>query len=311
MQLATAVDRHRRPIVLTAVTLTAAALAARAAGADPDPLAAGLAVPLAVALLLVFPIMVAPVWRKRTGLRLDEPTRSFRTPRTGVVPLFGVIHLTLLGILLLIPADTPKYRLIVPVAALALLGYARALWYGLGVTLTADGVHADKYTGSLTFPWEALDPDRPPKVVSHEVEIHYHRPDLIRVTGRLVRRRTVITEGIRPELVAAALRHYLAHPAERARIGTRDGLDRLAEATGDRAELERDTPVWTGRGLAAAVLTALLLFPCAIGIEVWADGRFGEDSAGAVVVHLVTGALTMAAGGLVVEAIRGYRRRHR
>lgn len=107
MQLATAVDRHRRPIVLTAVTLTAAALAARAAGADPDPLAAGLAVPLAVALLLVFPIMVAPVWRKRTGLRLDEPTRSFRTPRTGVVPLFGVIHLTLLGILLLI-RPTPR-----------------------------------------------------------------------------------------------------------------------------------------------------------------------------------------------------------
>ncbi|BCJ46650.1 hypothetical protein GCM10010168_38270 [Actinoplanes ianthinogenes] len=225
--------------------------------------------------------------------------------------LFGVAHLTLLGLLLLSPAETAQYRIVVPLAALGFLAYLRALWHGLAVTLTQDGVHADKYSGALTFPWTALDPDRPPEVSSHEVRVRYRRPEAARVTHRLVRRGTVVTEGIRPERAAAALRHYLAHPEERARIGTADGLARLLTAIERPVPAASDSTTWTGRRLAATVVITLIVLAVMIGVEVWADERFGDDSAGAVLVHLLTGSVTVGTGGVLVDAIRGYRKRRR
>ncbi|TDB95198.1 hypothetical protein E1091_10345 [Micromonospora fluostatini] len=119
----------------------------------------------------------------------------------------------------------------------------------VGVDLTPAGVEVREPLGVRTIPWAALAPGAPGAWSGGQMlylDVRY--PDL--VTGWGLRWGSRRSPGIglghlnvHPEFLAAALRHYVDHPEERAGIGTPVGYDRLRRALGEDSCEEGPPPI--------------------------------------------------------------------
>jgi hypothetical protein len=217
-----AIGRQRRKLLVTTAVLVGTALLARLFGANPDDLAPYLAIPAFGVLVTALVVMFAPSSR-RPPASFVITEGEFRTPLMGIIPLAGIAHLACLGVFVLYPVESPTAAL----AALLYVCYLRAQWHGVGLTLTPEGLRADKYAGSMTVPWTALEPGQP-GYEEGGVRLALAHPELAGYTG-VVLRRTVLADavGVPAAFLAAAIRHYAAHPGERAGIGTLEGHERL------------------------------------------------------------------------------------
>jgi hypothetical protein len=110
--------------------------------------------------------------------------------------------------------------------------FAAVAGRGPGICLTPNGIHADGATGTLAIPWTALSADQPrPATPETEycLDLALSRPDQVTKSGFVRRANRIFFEGTQPAFAAAAIRHYAAHPADRALIGTRAGHRQLVE----------------------------------------------------------------------------------
>ncbi len=109
--------------------------------------------------------------------------------------------------------------------------FAVMIWCGMPtLELRAEGIRMSG-PGGTDIPWEALAPGFPrhPAVSSRTLALTVARPDLMPAR---MRRSPVLPLGwdTHPQLVAAAIRWYVDHPEDRARIGTQAEHDRLVAA---------------------------------------------------------------------------------
>lgn len=225
--------RHRRRVGLVGLIPIVAALVGRLSGVEPGVVMAGLAVPLAVGAGLVAVLLAATVLRRRTpAFLVDEAGRSFRTQGSALLVATGVTTLALVGFL--VPAPGELFTLDAIAQACALLvpvlaaGQVPALWRDTGLAIRPDGLHLTLRYGSMTVPWDALEPTQP----EHEdgpIRLAFRQPGRVRTSG-WVPRRVVALDGGQEEAAAAAIRYYLANPAERALIGTAEGHARFLAA---------------------------------------------------------------------------------
>jgi hypothetical protein len=235
--LLAAVARHRRPILIGMVALVAGTSVARRLGADPDLLAPGL-----ILIGTVGGLLYALTSRGSAGA-FERDGASFRTPATAGPVIAGVAHLAWFGLIALDIAGPAvrgiPYPVLMALLPALFLLYPRALWHGVRLTLTPDGIRNEKYAGTVTVPWDALssvrafDPAFDPTPSDGGVtrlRLSFARPELVRVTGWTVNRRTLEFGGVSTPLVAAAIQHYVDHPGERALIGTAEGHGRLTAA---------------------------------------------------------------------------------
>ncbi|WP_433824968.1 PH domain-containing protein [Actinoplanes sp. CA-015351] len=227
------IARHRRPILIVAAALVAATLLARVLGADPDTLTPWLFLPFLAADLLYLLILAAPSTRHHPDA-FEVDGAGFHTPRSGNITLAGVAHLCLLGALALYPSGTSPMGIplvwapAIGVAALAL--YPRALWHGVRLTITPDGLRNDKYAGTVTIPWQSITEINPTDSTGLRLRLSLTSLDQITVTGWTTSRRTLEFDGAGLPFVAATIRHYLANPADRLHIGTPEEHRRLHPA---------------------------------------------------------------------------------
>ena len=104
------------------------------------------------------------------------------------------------------------------------------LWHGIGITLTPDGLRADKLTGAIFVPWAALSADQfaPTPGDDGHLILRYAHPGQVRKFGFPIDLDRVSFTHTSSDFAAAAIRHYLAHPDRRPAIGTPAGLAALA-----------------------------------------------------------------------------------
>ncbi|MFC4071468.1 hypothetical protein [Actinoplanes subglobosus] len=302
-----AVARHRRKLLVTAAVLVGLALLARLFGADPDDLAPYLGFPAFGVLVACLVVMFAPSSR-RAPASFVVTGGGFRTPEIAVVPLAGTAHLGLLGIFALFPGEFldagAGRKLLIVIAVVMYAGYLRAQWRGFGLTLTPEGLHADKWSGSMTVPWTALDAGQP-AYQEGELELAFSRPEQVGYTGVVVRK-TVPVEGlgVPPEFVVAAIHHYVAHPGERTSIGTAEGHERLLAAVGVGTPPPSPSEPLTRARLLVRVPLCVVAVAAILFGDGWAMERLGEESLLSFGVHLVALTAAGTASGVVVKAVR-------
>ncbi|WP_229076620.1 hypothetical protein [Actinoplanes sp. DH11] len=237
LRLSATIARHRRPILITAALVVTAVVAARALGADPDLLAPWLFLILLGTGLLHLVTLAAPSVRRRPAA-FEVDHEAVHTPRTGTVVLGGVAHLAALGLTALFPDETtPMGVPFTPATAVLFAGFAlywRALWYGVRLTLTPDGLRNEKYAGTVTIPWPAVSAPHPTDSTPLRLRLTLTRPDVVEVTGWTTSRRTLEFDGVPVPFVAAAIQHQLNHPDQRATLG--------AGAAGPRTQTPPGTP---------------------------------------------------------------------
>ncbi|WP_433604997.1 hypothetical protein ACQP2P_26165 [Dactylosporangium sp. CA-139114] len=112
--------------------------------------------------------------------------------------------------------------LVVTLAAVG-LAYIWLLRYGL--TLTPDGITVHTTLGSCRVPWPQLCPDAPlvPGRRARTMTVRYRRSDGRTRTLRL----SPSYLDVDPVFLGSVIRHYAEQPQHRARIGTRQELERL------------------------------------------------------------------------------------
>ncbi|GII25153.1 hypothetical protein [Planosporangium mesophilum] len=122
------------------------------------------------------------------------------------------------------------------VAALVLLRFQ-------GVQLRPAGLVVSRLFGTLIVPWEALAPGYPVPMPAKadSMPLTYVRPELVRHRGLTIGRRWVHIPEIHAGFLAAAIRYYVAHPQDRAAIGTETEHDRLLRALTARPPSEHET----------------------------------------------------------------------
>ncbi|MEU8242687.1 PH domain-containing protein [Actinoplanes missouriensis] len=221
-RLSAYVTRRRHPILVVTATLVTGAVLARALGADPDLLAPWLVLLFLTADLLYLVTLVAPSTR-RPATAFDVDGGALHTPRTGGLPLVGVAHLALLGLLALNPAGTTPMGIPIPLAVVALLAalalYPRGLWYGVRLTLTPEGLRNEKYAGTVVIPWQAIAGIHLTDSTRARVRLRLADPDQVTVRGWTTSRRTLEFDGVEPSVVAGTISRYLNAPGERPHIG--------------------------------------------------------------------------------------------
>ncbi|GIE87009.1 hypothetical protein [Actinoplanes regularis] len=121
----------------------------------------------------------------------------------------------------------------------------------------------------------------------------------------------VTGDGLRHEIVAAAIRYYAAHPRERAGIGSTEGHQRMLAAIGVEPPAAPGDRPTTGRRLALLVGATVLAIPCLTLIEVGGDDLFGADSAAGMAVHLVVVMVVSIIAALLRDGIGRYRQGRR
>ncbi|MEW2331164.1 hypothetical protein AB0880_25560 [Micromonospora chersina] len=105
-------------------------------------------------------------------------------------------------------------------------------WRGHEVQLRPGGIRHRWVLGSLTVPWEALPAaqvapgaDRPSRL-----RMAFAKPLLVRRRGIPWSRNELRTDGVDARFLAAAIRHYVRHPEQRAAIGAQAEYRRLIAA---------------------------------------------------------------------------------
>lgn len=246
-------------------------------------------VTLGVAFLLIFvsSLVVANTInrrRPRTFDLVDDPA-AFGSPRLGSGVLMGASVLP--GATLLISGlgygvasgEHVVFGIPAIIGTLVFVGYSmRLAWIGPGVRLTPAGVLADGLNGSVLVPWTELDPDQPVTPGDNDFELR-------------VGSRKINFEGVDTDFLREVIEHYVAHPDDRAAIGTADELTRLAIVLPAPPADDPARPAVLRPGVTRGVVYGYLLLAVA-GIVVSTVGRPGW-------LGLVGGGLsTLSAAGL-------------
>jgi len=239
-RLSAFLQRNRRVAVVAGLALGAAELAA--VPGIPEIAYAATTVIGVTAAAAGVAVSQAARQNPASGLIADDRARTLATPRTGAELLFA---LTALQALALFAGLTLTAALDGQVSRLGLIGSllfggmlavsARSLPRGVGVILRPDGIQADKLTGELFVPWDALAPALPgPGADPRELTLAYARPELVRTTGIVPDPETLEFEGMDRARLGAAIHSYARHPQARHAIGTAAEQERL-RAGPDRA----------------------------------------------------------------------------
>ncbi|WP_433076983.1 hypothetical protein ACQP1P_33330 [Dactylosporangium sp. CA-052675] len=111
------------------------------------------------------------------------------------------------------------------VVTLAGLGLAYIWLLRYRLTMTPDGITAHTMLGSCRVPWGQLCPGGPlvPRRRPRTMAVRYRRDDGRTRTLRL----SPSYLAVNPAFLASVIRHYAEQPQHRARIGTRQELERL------------------------------------------------------------------------------------
>ncbi|MEV4342866.1 hypothetical protein AB0J83_00100 [Actinoplanes sp. NPDC049596] len=280
--LAVAAAQHARVVLLSGLALVVLGVGA-----------GWVAVPAAIAGIMLALLLVcfgAP------SMRRPRPSfSSWRTPRTIVYTLAGVGHFALIGIFTLHLGDftAPKDKIILALTVLSFLVYLPAMWRGVGLTVTASGVRAEKWSGSVVVPWEAL-ADEPPTGERGAVRVVYARPDLVQVSGWTANRAELPCEGTDPRFAAAVISYYVRHPEERAAISP--------DAVAPTVPEEPEPPADRATALTVLVVSAVVL-ALAVAGEAWVD----DESLLGWLVHIGAGIIATAAGLCVIGAVKDLR----
>ncbi|MFC0004770.1 hypothetical protein [Micromonospora siamensis] len=233
-----ALRRQRVAVVLAVVVGVLAGLVVRWQPAGP------------LGATLVFVAMLLPVgvlayglfrWPGQRGLRVGDDAAEAYAPGRGV-PLAALV---IVGWL---PAQLAQYEgrwerdvpaWLLTAAALAAMGYVGAgTWRRAArLALTPAGIGWQGWQRRPLFvPWVALDPTMPIHAVDGDgrLRLFLGRPELVdgrrRERGDL--RLWIGDLDVSPSFLAAAIRHYRAHPEHRAAIGSPGERDRLVAVLG-------------------------------------------------------------------------------
>jgi hypothetical protein len=236
--------RHRRPILLTALALSAALWFLTPSDRElPGHLLAGALVTFLLSpLLILLAVLTFLASRKArpATLLVDSSRHAFATPASP-----AQVYLTLMLIFfgatqnkVLLPTDHHGWPqtlfVLFDVLFLPVLGlHIAAAWRGLGVKLRPEGLHYRDFAGSLTVPWEALAPDYPRRaaLTAPTLALTYVRPDLVRRRGLVPSGRRILRiDTVHAWFIADAIRHYVVHAEHRAAIGTQAEYRRLLQA---------------------------------------------------------------------------------
>ena len=226
-----------------------------------EPGAPGTAASLLVLAFGVTVLSTLPMfWPRRNGrpdLR-DLPggrgvSFGYSTGRK-LAALVGACAFCVCGVVLVVAAETLVMR---AVGVLATLLFGFFAWYVArnragrwAVVATPSGIGTVDGPGAVVVPWDAVRdvvadetttyvrgmPNREPHIAVHtEAEAVRHQDAVDSALANLNRSFTdadlvvpVRALGVDPALVLAALRHYLRHPDQRAELGDRRALERIA-----------------------------------------------------------------------------------
>ncbi len=246
----------------------------------------------------------------RPAFVVDERSKGLLTPRAGGLPLLGVAMQALVGLGLIIPDDEADLGMpawtISGFAVVMLAVCARATLIGIGLTIGSDGLRADKFTGTVVVPWEAVDPGQ---VWSSPFEVHlrYRAPELVRVTGWVVNPGKLRVDGVVPDFAAATIQHYAANPAERMLIGAPAGqLHPLSQAAPMAGPV---TPPDTRPAVVAVLVLNVLLGAGAVAMDFTLGSELGNTSVPGLAAHAATVALVLLALRMIRGAVRLLRTR--
>ncbi|MEU8006742.1 hypothetical protein AB0B66_36765 [Catellatospora sp. NPDC049111] len=125
----------------------------------------------------------------------------------------------------------PGTTLLITISVVCATAVAVLIWRGSpALELRAEGIRLTG-PGGADIPWESLTPGLPrrPKPSSWSLALTVARPDLLpeRMRGRAF---LPLGWDTHPHLVVDAIRWYVDHPEDRARIGTQAEHDRLVSA---------------------------------------------------------------------------------
>ncbi|MEV6342658.1 hypothetical protein [Actinoplanes sp. NPDC051851] len=231
------VARHRERALSGALTLAVIlALIAQTGGDAGWRAAALLSLLLALASLVFFP--AAMLRYRATTLLADPDRRAFTTP-----PPPGPVLLAMAFTFILVPiigedvADLVRGEPWPDQPAGLMSGYALAAAWALSLgpwlrlRLQPGGLRYPTPFGSLTIPWEALDPESPvvpARSPLHGVRLAVTRPDLVRRRGLPPPADRLPVPSVDPEYLGRVIRHYVTHPERRPEIGSAAESARLA-----------------------------------------------------------------------------------
>ncbi|MEV6349179.1 hypothetical protein [Actinoplanes sp. NPDC051851] len=217
MSVAAWIVRHRRPALIGALGLWLA-VSLMPKRADGHAGVAGGAV-LGLTFMIFMLLSITDREAGRT-YALELGDRSLRTPRGGFFPGLG-----LAGIWVATPLSAVGVWPWVTAVPLLLAGYFGGRLFGSGhaVTLTPEGLVAERSRGTVTVPWTAIGGVRNPRDGAVRLEIA--EPELITVTGRVRHRKRLHAERLKDRYLKATIRYFLDHPEEREAIGTRDRVE--------------------------------------------------------------------------------------
>jgi hypothetical protein len=216
-----AAGRHRRVILVIALTLAAGYLLVQIGVPSLGRHAFPVLAPLTGVLLLLG--IIALAWAQPRAFVVRPGVFSAGPHPTLIfMALAFVIEAT--GMAGNVIRDRDDFLELTWVAILAL--WIALAWRDPGAQLRPDGIRQRGLTGWLVVPWEA-EPALSPPWKTTTMRIAYGRPELVRRTGLHVRRNGLVTQGIDPWLLGAAIHHYVNHPEHHAAIGTPAEYDRL------------------------------------------------------------------------------------
>ncbi|MGX6607404.1 hypothetical protein ACWKSP_35555 [Micromonosporaceae bacterium Da 78-11] len=264
---AAAIVRYRRRFLVAGLTLATAAVPATANTTDEKSVVFGFLGALGLLVATCIPVTV--VEKRDFPALLIGPGPALRTPRGAAFVLLGLLHLTAVTMFVALGTmatsegpDRRAWLFLVLGLGLPLPMYFRGLWRGIGVTLGPAGLTADLAAGSLFVPWDAFATDQPvtrPGDNEAGLLLALARPELVTRTGLSLRRRLVSFDGPGAGVLAGAIRHYVAHPSDRAEIGTASGYERLFAAGPEYdATAEPGEPPSVRRRVVESIMGALL-----------------------------------------------------
>jgi hypothetical protein len=306
--------------VLLAAVVVAASAVVDAVRGPSAPAAALVVVGLVVAWAVVTGAVVGTVFRWQAGSRfeVDEPRRAFRTPRSAA-PVFLVIFLLAV---MAFPAEVggwswahgdrdPGWIVVVVSIGVLVLPFAVVGWRGHGVVLTPGGIHADRTTGALVIPWTALSAGqrRPSAPTKPCIDLVFAHPEQVSRRGLIVRPNRISFEGTQPAFVTAVIRHYAAHPANRAMIGTPAEHRRLVELLA--VPPGRPEPPPSRRRIVAYAAAGVLVFGVADAGDTWVYGVAGRHSVLGYASELLWRLLAGLSFYSFAAAVRGVHARRR
>ncbi|MFB9362922.1 hypothetical protein [Actinoplanes nipponensis] len=321
---AAAVARYRRRILIAALVISALAVT-DAVRRPNEPVESLAALGAVAALALVAGAVVGAVerWRAPVRFEIDSAGGAFRTARAAAGVFLVIFLLAALAFFAEVGGWSWAHGdrdggwvVVMAVIGVPVLLFATLVTRGLGIALTPEGVRADRETGRVFIPWSALAPAGDPPVPADQPRPApaEYRLDLVladpgRVTRRgLVRRPDRIAfEVTPPAFVAAAVRHYADHPAERATIGTEAGHRRLLALLDGPAVPAEPPP--TRRRVGALAAGAVLTFVAAVTVETAADLTVGRHSALGYAAEFGGQLLGLGSLSCLVGAVRGLRAR--